>query len=222
MHYTPKNKKIVVKKLLSFGFQPQEETYVYTTDLMDGQFAMMVTVDINGNIGTKVMDKASEEEYVLHLTEIAAGSFVGRIREEHRAVMETIIEQCFENDIFRSDNARKLIEYVRHTYGDEPEFLWKKFSDNAAIRRADNQKWYAVLLTVSKRKLGLDSDEIAEIVDVRMKPENVVNIVDHQFYFPGWHMNKKNWITIILDGSVDFDEICRRLDDSYQLACAKK
>lgn len=37
------------------------------------------------------------------------------------------------------------IEYVRKKYGDELEFLWTKFPDNAAWRRKDNRKWYGVL-----------------------------------------------------------------------------
>ena len=28
-------------------------------------------------------------------------------------------------------------------------------------------------------------------------------------------MNKKHWYTVILDGSVPFEEICRRIDESY-------
>jgi len=35
---------------------------------------------------------------------------------------------------------------------------------------------------------------------------------------PGWHMNKKHWYTIVLDGSVLTNEICRRVNDSYMLA----
>ena len=35
---------------------------------------------------------------------------------------------------------------------------------------------------------------------------------------PGWHMNKKTWYTVILDGSVSTADICRRIDDSYALA----
>ncbi len=37
-------------------------------------------------------------------------------------------------------------------------------------------------------------------------------------YYPGWHMNKKNWYTIILDGSVATEDICKHIDESYRLA----
>ncbi len=34
---------------------------------------------------------------------------------------------------------------------------------------------------------------------------------------PGYHMNKKHWNTIFLDGSVPSEEIARMIDDSYDL-----
>ena len=43
-------------------------------------------------------------------------------------------------------------------------------------------------------------------------------MIDKKRYFPGWHMNKKHWYTIILDGSVSTEEICSRIDESYRLA----
>ena len=111
-----------------------------------------------------------------------------------------------------------LIVYVREKYGDELEYLWDKFPDNAVWRRKDNEKWYGALLTVSRRKLGIPSDEIVEIIDLRIAPEEMDNLIDHARFFPGWHMNKKHWYTIILDGTVSVDEICRRVDESYLLA----
>lgn len=57
-----------------------------------------------------------------------------------------------------------------------------------------------------------------EIVDLRGDPELLKRIVDNKRYFPGWHMNKKHWYTIVLDGSVPLEQICRNLDQSYFLA----
>ncbi|MDE6675666.1 MAG: MmcQ/YjbR family DNA-binding protein, partial [Acetatifactor sp.] len=74
------------------------------------------------------------------------------------------------------------------------------------------------ILTISKRKLGLQTDEIAEIIDLRLQPELIETIVDNEQYFPGWHMNKRSWYTIILDNSVATKEICEKIDESYRLA----
>lgn len=34
---------------------------------------------------------------------------------------------------------------------------------------------------------------------------------------PGYHLNKKHWNTVTLDGSIPDDEIQRMIDDSYEL-----
>lgn len=60
-----------------------------------------------------------------------------------------------------------------------------------------------------------------EILDLRMKPEDIETIVDNKKYFPGYHMNKKHWITICLDGTLPVEEIYVHLDESYHLAKKK-
>jgi len=38
---------------------------------------------------------------------------------------------------------------------------------------------------------------------------------------PGYHMNKRLWNTIIIDGSLKDKEICQWIDNSYQLVIQK-
>ena len=39
---------------------------------------------------------------------------------------------------------------------------------------------------------------------------------------PAYHMNKKHWISIILDGSMSDEEIGRLIEDSYALTAPKR
>lgn len=71
---------------------------------------------------------------------------------------------------------------------------------------------------MEKNKLGLDGSGKTEIIDLRINPDELKNIADGKKYFLGYHMNKKHWITICLDGSVDLQEIFDRIDASYALA----
>lgn len=59
---------------------------------------------------------------------------------------------------------------------------------------------------------------VGEVVDVRMIPEDIEKQVDGIKILPGYHMNKKHWITICLNGSVSMDEICQLIDKSYIFA----
>ncbi len=123
-------------------------------------------------------------------------------------------------DIFQSDQTQAIIQYVRETYGDELEFLWPSTPRNAIWRNPQNRKWYAVLLTVRKDKLGFTSDDFVEIIDLRFDQNSARDFAttsDH--ILPGYHMNKNNWITIILNHSLPTSEICALLDHSYTLVC---
>ena len=61
----------------------------------------------------------------------------------------------------------------------------------------------------------------AEIIDLKIKPEVLDGLVDGKKYFRGYHMNKKRWLTVVLDGSVAYEEICGLIDESYVLALGK-
>ena len=51
-----------------------------------------------------------------------------------------------------------------------------------------------------------------------MRPEEIEKRVDGKKYFAGYHMNKKHWITLCLDGSSELYEILWLIDERYVLA----
>ena len=210
-------KRAVPEKLESYGFQKIRSGYRYSTNILDSAFALEITIGKGIAPDTRLIELATGEEYVLYKT-AAVGTFVSEVRTAIEAVLRDVADQCYETAIFKTEQAIQIIRHVREKYGDELEFLWKKFPDNAVWRRKDNQKWYGALLTVSRRKLGFPSDESVEIIDLRTAPEVMENLIDNVRFFPGWHMNKRHWYTIILDGTVSVDEICRSVDESYLLA----
>ena len=213
------NKSPVIAKLALFGFCLNGDIYSYTTTILDGRFEMRVDISaVDKTVKTEVMDLSTGDPYTLHMIADASGAFVGKVRAEYERVLTDIADKCFEKDVFKSEIAHEIIRHAREKHGDELEFLWDKFPTDAVLRRQDNDKWYAVFIVLSKRKLGLDSDESVDIVDLRVDPETLTTMVDGKKYFPGYHMNKKHWITICLDGSVALDEVRALLDNSYALA----
>lgn len=209
-----KYKRIVESKLSEFGFVNGE----YSENILDGQFELKLTVDKEGRLFSRLLERAVGDEYVLHLVPEAQGEFVGEVKSAYNSVVDRFIESCCEREVFKSRQSHEVITYARKKYGDELEYLWNKFPDNAVLRRKDTASWYAALLTVSRAKFGFDSKESVEVIDLRIRPEDLQKIIDGKRYFPGYHMNKKSWLTIILDGSVPTIEIFERIDESYRLA----
>lgn len=214
------NKKYNPKKLLEFGFKKADDGYIYKTELMNGQFVLIVNIDKDGKLTTETTEKDSGDLYTLHLT-YSEGKFIGEVRDEYNSVLKDIAQNCYEIGIFRYENSYKIIDYIKHKYNDDVEYLWDKFPDNAVARRKDNQKWYLAILTVTKDRLGFESKDKIEVIDLRAKPEELQELIKKENIFAGYHMNKKHWITIPLDGSVEIDKIYKRVDESYNLARGK-
>ncbi|MBQ7630401.1 MAG: MmcQ/YjbR family DNA-binding protein [Selenomonadaceae bacterium] len=210
-----KNKTVAVDKLESFGFKKFSGGWRYEKNIFED---LKLTLEVvGGKIFSRVEDLAGEE-YTLHLVESSVGGYVGAVRDEYQKILAAFEENCCEENIFRAQLTKRLIIYVREKFGDELEFLWEKFPNAAVWRRQDTRKWYALIMEIPERKLGLDSDNTVEILNLHGTSDDVKNLVDGEKYFPAYHMNKKSWFTIRLDGSISFDEICMRLDESHRLA----
>ena len=115
----------------------------------------------------------------------------------------------------------EIYEYVKKQYGTVPGYLWKE-SPESAVLRHPNGKWYAVLMQVEKSKLGLEGDTKVDIIDVKCDPDMVGLLTETYGFLPGYHMNKKYWITMLLDGTVSEAKILDFLDMSYDLIDGKK
>lgn len=208
------------EKLRAYGFRVTDGAYLYEQPLLSGAFTLRVRVRADG-ADACLIDAATDEPYTLFLVEDAQGSFIGEVRAAYCDALSDIAEACFAKTVFQSGYSESVIEYARNAYGDELEFLWEKSPKNAILRRKDNRKWYAALLTISKSKLGAFPDEEIEVLDLRAAPEAIPDMVDGKRVYAGYHMNKKHWITLPLDGTLPAEEICAMLDTSYALAKGK-
>lgn len=208
-----------VDKLLNCGFEVDGENFIRRQKILT-EMTLTIIIDGRGSVTTKIVD-ADGEPYTLHLVEDASGSFVGSVKAEYERVLKSIYEQCFAEENFKSAQTLRLIKYVRENFFDELEYLWEKFPNYAVFRRKDNRKWYAVIMSIPKKKLQLGGGEEVEIINLRIEPEELDKIIDGKKYFRGWHMNKKSWLTLRLDDCLTFEEISARLEESYRLAKKK-
>lgn len=210
------NKKLDKSKAKAYGFILDDDYFILHKPLMDNTFELTIKISNDGVIDTKVIESATNEEYELIHVSDASGKFVGKMRDEFENLLTDIAAKCYVLNVFKSDYANDIINYINKKYSAEPEYLWEKFPNNAIFRDNKSAKWYAALLTVKKRKVNIDEDGDVEIIDLKAKPEIINTIVDNNNYLPGYHMNKKHWFTIRLDGSVDIETIYNYIDLSYK------
>lgn len=213
-----KNRKICEERLLPFGCVRGKRGFLYRAGLLNGALSMEFEICTDGSVHVTLHSVHGEEYERMLDSQGTPRSYLGRkLRQEYEEELWHVAECCFVPDAFKEDMTLRIIDHIRNTYGDELEFLWRKFPENAIVRRRDKKKWYAALLVVPRFKLTGDSEERVEILNLRVCPDDLEHLVDNRSRFPGYHMNKKNWATFCLDGSIPFDELTTRLETSYRL-----
>lgn len=118
-------------------------------------------------------------------------------------------------------NREELIAYISDAYGASADYPFMQYPDVAVFRHNNNKKWFAVIMRVSKNKLGIDSDEEIDIVNLKCSPVLSGSLRNETGMFPAYHMNKSNWISVALDGSADAERIKWLVDISYELTAKK-
>ncbi len=118
---------------------------------------------------------------------------------------------------------KQLFAYIKEKYKASPEYLWRRFPGYAVFRHGDNQKWFALVMDVPGNKLGLETEEMVDILNVKISDPLLADIlVRQEGFFRGYHIRKGNWLSILLNGTVEFDEISKWLEESYTTTASAK
>lgn len=211
------NRKYNCQKLISYGFKEEDGSCFYEKEIAGGELLLTVKVTCEGRVFTRVTDTAFGEEYVLHLVGSAGGAFVGKVKAEYEAILGDISERAFDNLYFSSITAAEIMRYIKNRFDGDAEFLFDESPDCAVWRRKDNKKWYAVLMNIKAKKLGLDDESAIDVLNLKNTPENIDSLVSENGIFRGYHMNKKHWLTVALDGTVSMEKVFSLIDESYDI-----
>jgi len=75
-----------------------------------------------------------------------------------------------------------------------------------------------LVFKVMNKMFALTSIEGDLSVNLKCDPEKAVELrEEYDAVQPGYHMNKKHWNTVMLDGSIADEQIFQWIDDSYRL-----
>lgn len=94
--------------------------------------------------------------------------------------------------------------------------------ETTVFRHCVGGKWFGLLMKVQKRRVGIDEDGTVDVVNLKIDPEESYAVREmFSGVIPAYHMNKRHWISVILDGSVPM-EFCEILiEKSYDLTRKK-
>lgn len=109
---------------------------------------------------------------------------------------------------------KALFDFIKDAYGVVPDYPF--FDENAVVRHKDTRKWFGILLSITADRLGLDSCEKMDILNVKCDPFLIGSLRREKGYYPAYHMNKDCWISIDIK-TVKDDEIKMLVNMSYEM-----
>ena len=118
-------------------------------------------------------------------------------------------------------NKNKLEEYITLTYGTNAEHPWGKYPSYSVFRHQNNNKWFALIMSVAKEKLGICENGVIDILNVKCDPIMIGSLITENGFYPAYHMNKEKWVSAILNGTIPQEELFSLLRQSFALTKGK-
>src|SRR5574344_2173626 len=144
-----------------------------------------------------------------------------------------ISDKCFDVRAYDSSNNEeymrfynksikvKVLRYVKEKYNTSPVFPWKEYPTFSTLNESKKNKWYALIMNIPLKLLLPEKKSSVDVINVKLDSAKIKNLVDKVSFFPAYHMNKKYWITILLNSDIPFEKITELIDESYDLVTKK-
>lgn len=117
----------------------------------------------------------------------------------------------------------EVYNYALKKYKTKIEYLWLKYPNYAVLRNNSSNKWYGIIMDIPYSKLGIEKDGIVDILNVKVADLGFKDfLINQKGIYNGYHIARGTWVSILIDGTVELENIFNLLDESYVLASARK
>ncbi|WP_444810862.1 MmcQ/YjbR family DNA-binding protein [Streptococcus canis] len=209
----------LVDKLLDYGFEKQDGHYFYKECFMEGEFEAQIWIDEVGNIWDRVIDCDLNDDYLPLQQASRHSTYTGQVRAAYLELLACLSTFCFEASPFQSVQANSLAKRINKEWSDPMDYPFDGYPDFAIYRVAG--KWYAMIFPLLADKLGQVPEQVkgkmVNVINVKVNPKSLPNLMEQEGIFPAYHMSKNNWISIILDDKVTDDKLWALVSQSRQL-----
>lgn len=101
--------------------------------------------------------------------------------------------------------------------------LYYPFGDDVKVFRVKNKMFATIALGQTAKSAKISDDAKTHYwMNLKCDPNEALMLRDiFPSVIPGYHMNKTQWNSVILDGSIPKGEIERMIDNSFKLVVSK-
>ena len=205
---------IDIEKLKEYGFQKEGKKLLYRTNIMNDKFTVVLEYD--KKIQGKIIELEFDDEYTNFRREIL-GEFHAQVKQEFIQVLKDIRNECCIRNDFHFSQTIRINKYFQQKYHVSPEFLWDKYPSFAVYRQT--KKWFALIGYIPYQKVDKTSNrnDMIEVINVKVAEDEIDKFLSKKGYYEAYHMNKRNWISIILDDTLSDKDVIYMIDKSYNL-----
>lgn len=173
--YIFRSAKIKKESLEAAGFKTTDNnSYSMNQTVSNGAFNADITLSLSEQTLTvHLFDSATSEKYALFDMPNSHGAFVASLREEVQQLIDEIKSKCFETSDLKDD----YIAWIKTQFGAEPDYPWPD-TPEYCVFRCPNEKWFALVMRIKYRQLGLTGGEEVWVVNMKASQDEIPNLID--------------------------------------------
>ena len=202
------NEKIDYNNLQDYGFKKVNESYQYVCDIDNSNLSLLIT--IGDKVNVNIIDNDFNDEHLPFKTKMS-GEYSAKIEEYVKGKILDIKDKC----VLKNKLVNEIKSYVNEKDNVELVYPWSDTPDACTLKVKG--KWFGLIMNVKYKVLGVDSLELVDIINLKLEPSEIEELIDDKLYFKAYHMNKKYWITILLNSKMDKDKLFELIDKSYNI-----
>lgn len=115
----------------------------------------------------------------------------------------------------------QVINWIKETYQCTEDYPWERYPDFSVFRHIENEKWFALFMTIPKEKLGIHEEGYINLLNIKVEPFLNDSLIEQPGFYPPYHQRGGSWVSVALDGRVDVKEIQYLVEMSYNLTLPK-
>ena len=198
--------------LINYGFIIKDGYYYFYKNINNNEFRLEIIYD--KFINAKLIDLSFNDEYDQFNVD-NKGEFLDNLKKEVTNILINIRDKCFKSNYFSDKKANLITDYIIKKYDSIPEFLWEKYPDFGVFRHKNNNKWFSLIMEIKKDKLIKKASGNVFVMNLKLDNE-IENYINNNGVYKSYHMNKKYWVSIILD-DIDDNLLYKLIDISYNI-----
>lgn len=209
-----KKGKINFNVLEDYGFLRFKDVFKYEKLFLNDEFCAQIEINSDGNVTGKVIDTDCAEEYLPLRVKDKQSPFAKEVEFNYRNILLDIKEKCFISKPFVFEQSNRICDLILEKYNISPDFPWEGYN-HGVFRNPDNNKWFALIMNIDRNKIDKSKKGEIEVINVKLDKEKIQELLKDKNYYPAYHMNKKSWITMVLDEKLSDNEIMQNISQSY-------